>query len=185
VAGGGGRDAFPLLSATLEALGLIAPEERPDADVITGPLMDAELVQPLEKAAAEIGVRLLKSHPDIPSLIAGADLFITMGGYNSIIEAISAGCPTLVVPRVGPSAEQKLRAECLAKRGVIEMIAANDANASKLADVIKRVRPGAPRRQVSLDLGGADRAAEIICALAEKNAQSRLEKIKEVNHAKV
>ncbi len=183
VAGGGGRDAFPLLVAALEALALIPEEERPDADIISGPLMDAELVQPLKKAAADLSVRFMKSHPDIPALIAEADLFITMGGYNSIIEAVGAGCPALVVPRVGPSAEQRLRAECLAKRGIVEMIPANDADAIRLAGAIRKVRPGTPRKTASLDLGGADRAAEIICGLVEKNEQSRLLAKKEVKHA--
>ena len=125
----------------------------------------------------------MKSHPDIPALIAEADLFITMGGYNSIIEAVGAGCPALVVPRVGPSAEQRLRAECLAKRGIVEMIPANDADAIRLAGAIRKVRPGTPRKTASLDLGGADRAAEIICGLVEKNEQSRLLAKKEVKHA--
>jgi hypothetical protein len=46
------------------------------------------------------------------------------------------------------------------------------------------VRPGAPRRQTLLDLRGADRAAEIICGLAEKNARERLVREKETQHAK-
>jgi predicted glycosyltransferase/CheY-like chemotaxis protein len=184
VAGGGGRDAFPLLASTLEALASMASEERPDADIIAGPLMDAELLQPLEKASADIGARFMKSHPDIPALIAEADLFITMGGYNSIVEAISIGCPTLVVPRVGPSAEQRLRAECLAKRGAVEMISANDADAGRLSVAIKKTRPGAPRMTPSIDLGGADRAAALIGGLVEKNMLVRLADNKELKHAK-
>ena len=184
VAGGGGRDAFPLMAAAVEALISLPPHERPDADIIAGPLMDAELRGPLEKSALDHDIRVLTTHPDVPSLLAEADLFVTMGGYNSIIEAAAIGCPTLVVPRVGPSAEQRLRAECMAERGAVEVIAASEASSKRLAQIFGNVRPNAGRMVSSLDLGGAERAAARICSLIEQDATRRVSQSSRRNHAR-
>jgi predicted glycosyltransferase len=178
LAGGGGRDAFPLLSAASEALQLIPPSLRPEADIIAGPLMDAELRQPLERGATSDGIRFHRTHSNMQGLLDQADLFVTMAGYNSIVEAIATGCRTLVVPRVGPSAEQRMRASCLSQLGIIETIDPQEATPAALAAVFGTVGK-TPRRRHGIDLDGAERAAEFIGdAIIDQTNQTR------VNHAR-
>lgn len=173
VAGGGGRDAFPLLAAAVEALCSIPAAERPEADVIAGPLMDADLRQPLELRAVAAGLRFHRSHPDPHGLLARADLFVTMGGYNSVIEAIAIGCPTLVVPRVGPSAEQRMRATCLARLGLVQAIDLDQATPAVLAALFREPYRAVPRREAAIDLDGANRAAAHIRAAIASQFSSR------------
>jgi predicted glycosyltransferase len=178
VAGGGGRDAFPLLSSAVTALRSIPASERPDADIIAGPLMDDDLHQPLAADAESCGIRVHRSVADLPGLVDGADLFVTMGGYNSVVEAVASGCPTLVVPRVGPSAEQRMRASCFAERGLIETLDSQQATAARLAAAFRIVRAAAPRCAPGIDLGGADRAAQFICQAIDSTTDSTRTEVK-------
>jgi predicted glycosyltransferase len=185
VAGGGGRDAYPVLSAAVAAMGSIGEHLRPEADLVAGPLMDDDLWRQLERDAVAAGMRFHRSHPNTQSLLRGADLYVTMGGYNSVIEAVAAGCRTLIVPRVGPSAEQRMRAQCLAQHGLVEMLPIDDALQSSLACVFEGL--GEPRMamRLPLDLNGAERAAALICSALEATANtSAALKPTEVIHAK-
>ena len=155
VAGGGGRDAFPLLSAAVAALQSIPAAQRPEADIIAGPLMDDDLRRPLARAPSS-GIRFHRTLRSA-ALIGKAELFVTMGGYNSVVEAMATGCRTLVVPRVGPSAEQRMRAACFAALGMIETHRTPRSRPrSALAAVFRTVRAMPPRRTPGIDLDGAD-----------------------------
>lgn len=161
VSGGGGRDAYPVLHASLEALSMIPPDKRPDMTLIAGPLMDEELSTPLSQRARELGAWFLDRTSDMPALLDTADLLVTMGGYNSVTEAIAASCPTIVIPRVGPSSEQRLRAECLARLGLVESISQEALDPAHLAK--RFLQPGnttLPR--IELPLNGAIKAATLI-----------------------
>ena len=173
VAGGGGRDAFPLLAAAVEALLAIPLNERPSADIIAGPLMDSDLFGPLGKSSAAAGINFYRTHPNVPQLLASADLFVTMGGYNSVVEAIATGCPTLVVPRVGPSAEQRMRAECLRAKGIVDVLQAHEANASGLGAAFRRLlQKPAQKHNQTINLRGAEYAASFIAKAIEAKTET-------------
>lgn len=161
VSGGGGRDAYPVLSASLEALALLNPETRPEMTLIAGPLMDEELRAPLSTKADELGATFLDRTSDMAALLNAADLLITMGGYNSVTEAIATGCPAVVIPRIGPSGEQRLRADCLERFGLVETLSQETLDPKVLS---KRFRqPARPRRpMIELPLNGAAKAAALI-----------------------
>lgn len=161
VSGGGGRDAYPVLHASLEALSTIAPERRPEMTLISGPLMDEELSAPLARKARELGAWFLDRTSDMPALLDTADLLVTMGGYNSVTEAIAAQCPTIVIPRVGPSSEQRLRAKCLSRLGLVESISQEALNPTHLAARFLQGNPGSAT-QIELPLNGAEQAAALI-----------------------
>ncbi|MGB7181596.1 MAG: response regulator [Burkholderiaceae bacterium] len=173
IAGGGGRDAYPMMNAALSALAKIDPATRPTATVVTGPLMDAELTLQLKIRSMELGVRYLQSSHEMPALISRADLFVTMGGYNSMVEAVASGVPTVVVPRLGPSAEQRIRSELFEKLNLVSSISMEKSPVTALLNQFNRVRIHHPKntpvgRSISLD--GARTAARTIAALIdEKN----------------
>lgn len=165
VSGGGGRDAFALLDATLDALQLIPKRRRPDATLVAGPLMDAELRTVLRQRAEEAGVELHDQVSDMTARMAATDLLVTMAGYNSVTEALATGCPLLVVPRVGPSSEQRIRAERLEQLGLARVIQRPDLTAARLAEALSVPPPDPGRARVPLDFNGAERAAAFLAAL--------------------
>lgn len=183
IAGGGGRDAFSLLVTAAEALASMSPVDRPNADIIAGPLLDAELRAPLEQKVKEAGARYHDRHTNIPALLRDADLFVTMGGYNSLVEAVTTGCPALIVPRVGPSAEQRMRAERFTALGLAETLPAAEATASRLATRFSKVGAGAPRNSPAIDINGSARAASFIEARLSVAAASRASSEWQVIHA--
>jgi predicted glycosyltransferase len=62
-----------------------------------------------------------------------ADLIVAMAGYNTTIEILRSGKPAVLVPRSGPSAEQRTRARLFADRGWIEMIDPGELTPDRLA----------------------------------------------------
>lgn len=183
VAGGGGRDAFPMMLAALEGLERLPPERRPAMTLIAGPLMERELFERLKLRAASVGAALLTSTPDLPAMLAVADLFLTMGGYNSVTEALATGCPTLVIPRVGPSSEQRIRAGILAEHGLVETLSIDEAKPEVLARRFlrlggqRRLRPVVP----SLD-GAATAASRISEILASRHSHAAVARARSLRH---
>jgi predicted glycosyltransferase len=170
---GGGGDGERVLGALLDAWATLPP---PDATLlaVTGPLMSAECVLELKTRALGLPrVRVIEFEPDLPCLVHGADVVVSMGGYNSMTEILSARVPAVVVPRVTPRLEQWIRAEAMAERGLCRVVHPDQATASRLASEIR----------IALDLGprthdlpfGTDGAAqvsrEIRELLAEKGAR--------------
>ncbi|PLL13607.1 hypothetical protein C0V75_09630 [Tabrizicola sp. TH137] len=184
VSGGGGRDAFLLLATALEAQALLPRRQRPDLQLIAGPLMDTELRERLHLRAAELDVTFHDQVSDMPARLAASDLFVTMGGYNSVTEALAIGVPALVVPRVGPSSEQRIRADRLRHLGLAEVIERPDLTPQSLAPHLS----GAATRQpvvsarLPLDFDGAARAASHIAACLGVLTADRPAPLRQVSH---
>lgn len=163
VSGGGGRDAYPLIEAVIKAVDLLPARRRPLVTAITGPLMDAELRTEAHRLGERAKVTVLEHVSDLPSLMAKADLFITMAGYNSINEALAIGCPIIAVPRLGPSAEQRLRAEALEQRGLARYLRREDLNAETLALLMSQPAPRTPDEP--LNINGVRNATDILAEM--------------------
>jgi predicted glycosyltransferase len=154
---GGGGDGAEVLSAALEAgdrLGL-------QTLVVTGPLMEARQRAALDaRAASTQGARVMSFHPGLGSVMRAASAIVTMGGYNSMCEAVAAGTPTVVVPRTWPRREQAIRAELFADRGLVHVVSPGPELGHRLAPVIRALVHGAPRPSGRLDMRGLDRLAD-------------------------
>jgi predicted glycosyltransferase len=169
VSGGGGRDAFALLDTVLAGFEALAAHRRPELTLVAGPLMDAELAEALKHRAVQSGAIVLDTTPDLPELLARSDLFITMGGYNSVAEALVTACPAVVVPRVGPSGEQRIRAERLAALGMATVVWREDLTAKRMAKALT-ARPQQPPTIPGLTFDGAKVAADHIAAILTEAA---------------
>ena len=178
VSGGGGRDAYPLIEAAIAAVGLIPARRRPHVTVITGPLMDPELRAEAQRLAEQAKVAVLEHTNDLPSLMAKSDLFITMTGYNSINEALAIGCPIITVPRLGPSAEQRLRAEALERQGLARYLRREDLSAENLARLMSQ--PAARLPEHPLNFNGVQTAADVLVGMIASRAS---EQQTEMHHA--
>lgn len=174
VSGGGGRDAYLLLDTVLAGFEALAPHRRPELTLVAGPLMDTELADALKHRAIGSGAIFRDTTSDLPAMLAGSDLFITMGGYNSVTEALVTGCPALVVPRVGPSGEQRIRAERLLALGMATVVWRHDLTPARMATALTSRPPPSPAMP-GLSFDGASVAADHIAAVLADAAHANHE----------
>jgi predicted glycosyltransferase len=157
VSGGGGRDAYPLIDATITAMSRIPSTKRPKMTIVTGPLMDEELRIEAIRRAGPLGITVETHIADLPGEMEKADLFVAMTGYNSINEALALNCPVVTVPRLGPSAEQRMRADRLETLGLARVLHREALSAGALARLLTAPLPKPPT--MTLRLNGAETAA--------------------------
>ena len=165
---GGGADAHELMSTLLDALPAILAERSCVLEIVTGPFMpDAQRMDLKRRAEAlPVRTRTLVSNP--LSRVAAADLVVAMAGYNTTMEVLRQGTPTLLVPRRGPSSEQRMRASQFAQRGWVSQLDPDELRPDRLATaVLAALAPHPPVCPASPpDLGGLARAVERLHANA-------------------
>ena len=172
---GGGEDGYRVLSA-FAAASAGAPWH---PVVVSG--SDAS---PADRAALQhevlaVGGTYHRFLRDLPAYLPQAAALVCMGGYNSLGEALAAGTPTVVVPRVEPRSEQLIRARAFAALGLVRTVLPGPALAEKLrlqvtaalGDSRERITAEVHRK---LDLDGARRAAGMLLALARDEADDSL-----------
>ncbi|MEM8832342.1 MAG: glycosyltransferase, partial [Cyanobacteria bacterium P01_G01_bin.19] len=123
---GGGEDGYYLVSSYLQGLAkhsLRFNQEKVRSLIFCGAEMPAEQQQKIHQQAAKCpGVKVLEFTNDLMSYVNAADVVISMGGYNTITEVLQTGKKAIVVPRIKPGREQLIRAQNMAKAGLIKMI---------------------------------------------------------------
>jgi len=147
---GGGSDGYPMLEAAQAAVQQVQ-SAHPDLNAIfvTGPLMPMEQQEKL-RARATSTCRVL-SRADNFQLMAAADAILSMGGYNSVCEALSVGRPLVIVPRSTHKIEQQIRAETLAAHGLARWIHPKDLNGGEsLAQALEWALTQDPRDHAQL-----------------------------------
>jgi len=133
---GGGADAYPMMRSLLDALPMLQTRGRCVLVLITGPFMPADQVADLQKRARHAPVRLFPSVDDTLSYIAAADVVVAMAGYNTTAEILRLKKPAVLIPRSGPSAEQRTRARLFAARHWVEGVDPDNLSPELLADRI-------------------------------------------------
>lgn len=158
---GSGVDGAPYIRAYLTALarGLLPSVA---SFIVTGPLMPESESAALLDAVHPPATRVVPFAPDLTSWINAADLVISMAGYNTVTEALGYGKRMVVVPRVEP-AEQRIRAERLAGRGLLRMVHPRDLTPEELARQVQAAL-ASPPPDVRLDFGGLGRAGNLLAA---------------------
>jgi predicted glycosyltransferase len=169
---GGGADAYPMMRSLLDAMPLIGQSQRAVAVLITGPFMPAEQRQDLQTRACGLPVRILTAVDDPHRYLQAADLVVAMAGYNTSVEILQSGKRALIIPRRGPSAEQRTRTRLFAARGWVDMVDPDDLSVETVAAaVIRNLHQGptiaAPDRP---DLDGVHVAAQQLLSLLPQPA---------------
>jgi predicted glycosyltransferase len=155
---GGGQDGAPLARAFIDAplpAGAFGV-------VLAGPQMPQPLFDDLRGLAARTArVRLLRFLPEPAPLVAHADRLVTMGGYNSTLEALSFGKPALIVPRVRPRQEQWVRADRLRTLGLLDVLHPDRLSPAALGEWLTR-ESVPPPTSAAVDFGGLPRVVEFM-----------------------
>jgi predicted glycosyltransferase len=166
VMGGGGGDAVELHRAFLNAWPVITRSRKARALLVTGPLMSSSDRTELEwLAAGRRGVELMRSTTSMLRLIGSADVVVSMGGYNGVVESLTARRPLVVFPRIAPRREQLIRAVMLSRLGLAQVVLPGpDASAEMSLAVLKALEGPSPAPDVwrRIDLGGGERVAQAL-----------------------
>ena len=164
---GGGEDGFLLLQTFIRA----AAHESWNAIAVAGPMSPGPELKTLRRQASKANVALHTFVPNLTEMFQSVDALVCMGGYNTLVEAVSRGVPTLCVPRTTPRREQLIRARAFERLGLVSMITPETVNAGNLGRAIHSV-VGTSRQELlarvhsALSFDGARRAARHLLALA-------------------
>ncbi|NHI16913.1 glycosyltransferase family protein [Microbacterium excoecariae] len=139
--------------------------------LVTGPQMPARDREDLARLAArraDLEVRTFV--PDGSDLIARASAVVGMGGYNTVCEALAAGTPILVVPRVRPRREQLVRAVAMRRRGLVDTLHPDDLSPAAIGRWL--AAPGDPTARTG-NLDGLATVADLFGALVAAPRRER------------
>jgi predicted glycosyltransferase len=171
---GGGEDGYTLIDTYLSGLSRWPAVDSLRGLVVCGPEMPAQHRVKLEqKAAQHPNVQLREFTDDLMSYMAAADAVVSMAGYNTTCEILSLGKRAVVVPRVKPSHEQQIRAERMAKLGLLQAIHPQDLTPETLMKTLFQ-QLSAPEPNLlshQLDLGALPRIAQFIERLLTRQAR--------------
>jgi predicted glycosyltransferase len=104
--------------------------------VFSGPFMDQGDFDRLKRLESED--RMVKRFtPDFLSYLAAADLSVSMAGYNTCMNVLSAGTPAIVWP-FSQNREQRFRAERLAQKASFKVLNDEDLMPERMAMLIRK-----------------------------------------------
>ena len=149
-----------LLKAVLEAHCRLAEKRKLHLYIFTGPFMsDADFSSLANQAGRGSGVRVERFTKEFLAFLAAADLSISMAGYNTCMNILATRVPALVWP-FGQNREQRLRAERLATRGEVILLADKDLIPVRLEALIEECLEKGRNSEVSgINLDGATHTA--------------------------
>lgn len=158
---GGGNVGGPLLKSAVRAFGRLK-SDRCRLQVFTGPFLNRDDFSAL-KNEAPAGVAVNRFAPDFISYLAAADLSISMGGYNTTMNILATGVPSLLWP-FSQNREQRLRAGRLAERGLLTVIEDADLQPDIMAAKMDHELAQSNRPAAAINLDGAAKTAACIGA---------------------
>ena len=154
---GGGKVGFRLLETVAHAFRLMEKEGPIHLIVFTGPFIKNEAFERLQALSID-RMQVFHFTPDFVSYLAAADLSVSMAGYNTCMNILSAGVRALVWP-YARNREQGLRAELLSRLEALNVIRENDLQPVRLAALMDRALAGKSKPGLSINLEGAEYTA--------------------------
>ncbi|NQW02046.1 MAG: glycosyl transferase family 28 [Rhodospirillales bacterium] len=158
---GGGAVGEDLLRAVVAARPYSVHQNR-HWRLIAGESLPAGAYQDIE-ACCGTGISLERARSDFIYVLRNCALSISLGGYNTVMDVMAAGCANLVVPfSGGVETEQLFRARAFAARGWIHMFDGELENHEEFAKAIDEAMAQGKSVRTPLDMGGAEKTAQLI-----------------------
>jgi uncharacterized protein (TIGR00661 family) len=142
--------------------------------IFTGPLMPAAKYQCLQTLAeGKPNLSLRQYTPHLLAYMEKASLSISLGGYNTTMNILSTGVRSLIYPS-NKDREQAIRAEKLAKLGLLAILHADDLYPERLTEKIFAALKQDCQPQVAekLELQGAEQTAKLLQQLLKPQLAS-------------
>ncbi len=160
---GGGAVGQELLQAAIVAAqaGALAPRHWRllAGGNLAGPVFETLLAQ----ASGDPRVTVERARPDFRALLARADLSISQGGYNTVMDILIAGCPALVVPfATEAESEQLFRAREFERRGLLTVLEEGEMTVAALAAAARRALNSSQAKPRTINLDGACGTAQAL-----------------------
>jgi predicted glycosyltransferase len=166
---GGGEDGFHLVATYIDGLAWLPAGHNITSLIVCGPEMSQGQRVALQRAAACYPqVQIHDFSDDMLSYMSTADVIVSMGGYNTVCEILSFRKRAIVVPRVKPVAEQWIRAERMARLGLLQVIHPDQLTPVRLIRALQDAlggENGDGAAPLQLDLGALPRISHYICSL--------------------
>src|SRR6266404_1028615 len=172
------RHGQVLLESVIQAAALLKDTMPHRFRVFAGPLIPQEAYVTLEDLARGMpNVEIEKYSPNFIEYLRRADLSISMGGYNTIMNILATGVPSLVYPyTANHDLEQHIRARKLESLGVVDLLHPEMLPPELLAPRIAGMLTKKPV-SLPLNLDGAANTARIL----RLSVSTRLERRSEVS----
>jgi predicted glycosyltransferase len=166
VSAGGGAVSETLFRAAIKARPLTSLSDV-TWRILAGPALPEAEFQSIAATAPE-GVIVERARPDFTSLLANCALSISQGGYNTVMEVMTARIRGVIVPYAGGlETEQTLRANLLREYAALQVLDENAVTATAIAEAVEAALAGPPAVATKLDTGGAEASARLLAELAE------------------
>jgi predicted glycosyltransferase len=157
---GGGNVGAPLLEAVIRACKRLKLHRQMQLFVFTGPFLDKERFKGLQQMADE-SIRIAEFTTDFISLLAAADLSVSMAGYNTSMNILVTKVPALVWP-FPQNREQYQRARRLADVGALRVLTENDLQPQQLSEIMDQTLTAKHHPSFEIDLAGAQNTVKWI-----------------------
>jgi predicted glycosyltransferase len=161
---GGGRHGYSLLSALIAASDHLADRIPHKIYAFAGPFMPEEDFLRLQQAAAsKPNVVLRRYTAALLHYLEQAELSVSLGGYNTTMNVLRTGVRSLLLPSPNPSQtdEQRIRAEKLARLGIVSLLEPSDLEPEKLVNAMTTAL-SLPPAVHPINLQGADNTAHCL-----------------------
>ena len=164
VSAGGGAVGYETLPKIFDLRDKISVNNVPWR-FVTGPHMPLEVYKALKDKETKCTI-VERSRPDLPAVISRAILSISQAGYNTIAEILNSGTPAVVVPyEGGVETEQRLRADLLAKRSLLQIVDEKELTTKNLEKAIRQALKIHSSKKAHINLDGAASTANALWAL--------------------
>ena len=157
---GSGSVGFELLEATIRGVEkLIGNGYEVMLQCFTGPYLNVAQFNTLNSLRGS-AIRVERFSERFVDWLAAADVSVSMAGYNTSMNVLTAGVPSLMYP-FELNQEQRMRVKRLSVNHEITLLEATDLNPMRLAELIHR-QANRARFTSALNLEGASTTAAIL-----------------------
>jgi len=166
---GGGRDGFAISSLAVDIVHNLTSSFNVGGILVAGPYMPVEDVDLLREqvARSRAKIQVYRYVSNMREIIESSDLYIGMGGYNTLVQLICTGTPALILPRRVPESEQLEHVQRISQ--FVKHIVVRDVreDVESLADASARLlqSPAASSKTCEINMDGALNAARYIRTL--------------------
>lgn len=130
--------------------------------MIAGESLPRSVYQELEIQCGD-GLTLEGARSDFIYVLRNCALSISLGGYNTVMDVMSAGCRNLIVPfSGGVETEQLYRARAFSDAGWIHLFDGDITNETRFAQAIDATFEHSHSEIAGLDFDGANKTAQMI-----------------------
>ena len=166
---GGGRFGRDLLEGVARAAPLLAEILPHHIHMFAGPFSPEPVFEALRAiAATQTNLTVERYTPHFLSYMQQADLSISMSGYNTTMNLLTAGVPALMLPFTGNGdREQTIRVQRLEELGLATMLRGEHRDPQQLVAAIRSCLQKEPV-SMSFDLNGVENTADCLRQLVRQ-----------------